>query len=157
MPIPYRPKALDITPCGETSPWGINPGFPGLSPCTGQVAYALRTRAPLSSSPKARIPYDLHVLGLPLAFILSQDQTLHCMVSSAGIQTGCPSRALGTSLARSPVPSPLSFVFVLQYFNELTIQESDRMPGLLAGVPNTRNGSLSAPFMYPLLRTGLQR
>ena len=23
-------------------------------------------------------PFDLHVLGLPLAFILSQDQTLHC-------------------------------------------------------------------------------
>ena len=26
-------------------------------------------------------PFDLHVLGLPLAFILSQDQTLHCNVS----------------------------------------------------------------------------
>ena len=25
-----------------------------------------------------RLPLDLHVLGLPLAFILSQDQTLHC-------------------------------------------------------------------------------
>jgi hypothetical protein len=24
------------------------------------------------------IPFDLHVLGLPLALILSQDQTLHC-------------------------------------------------------------------------------
>jgi hypothetical protein len=24
------------------------------------------------------LPLDLHVLGLPLAFILSQDQTLHC-------------------------------------------------------------------------------
>ena len=24
-------------------------------------------------------PFDLHVLGLPLAFILSQDQTLHCI------------------------------------------------------------------------------
>ena len=24
------------------------------------------------------LPHDLHVLGLPLAFILSQDQTLHC-------------------------------------------------------------------------------
>src|SRR5512133_2295199 len=24
------------------------------------------------------IPFDLHVLGLPLAFILSQDQTLRC-------------------------------------------------------------------------------
>jgi len=24
------------------------------------------------------LPLDLHVLSLPLAFILSQDQTLHC-------------------------------------------------------------------------------
>ena len=24
------------------------------------------------------LPLNLHVLGLPLAFILSQDQTLHC-------------------------------------------------------------------------------
>ena len=55
---------------------GINPTFAGLSPCKGQVAYALRTRLPVSSI--ATIPLDLHVLGLPLAFILSQDQTLHC-------------------------------------------------------------------------------
>ena len=25
------------------------------------------------------LPFDLHVLSLPLAFILSQDQTLRCM------------------------------------------------------------------------------
>ena len=25
------------------------------------------------------MPLDLHVLSLPLAFILSQDQTLHCI------------------------------------------------------------------------------
>ena len=28
--------------------------------------------------PKGHLPFDLHVLGLPLAFILSQDQTLLC-------------------------------------------------------------------------------
>ncbi len=26
------------------------------------------------------MPLDLHVLSLPLAFILSQDQTLHCIL-----------------------------------------------------------------------------
>ena len=31
-----------------------------------------------SHESKLSIPFDLHVLGLPLAFILSQDQTLHC-------------------------------------------------------------------------------
>jgi hypothetical protein len=35
----------------------------------------LRTRAPLS--PKAS--FDLHVLGMPPAFVLSQDQTLKFM------------------------------------------------------------------------------
>ena len=40
----------------------------------------LRTRAPLSLGASSQIPSDLHVLGLPLAFILSQDQTLHCIM-----------------------------------------------------------------------------
>ncbi len=61
--------------------WGINPPFGGLSPCPGQVAYALRTRAPVAGGGIAAppLPLDLHVLGLSLAFILSQDQTLRCM------------------------------------------------------------------------------
>ena len=32
-----------------------------------------------SQGPEGPLPLGLHVLGLPLAFILSQDQTLHCM------------------------------------------------------------------------------
>ena len=49
------------------------------SPVTGR----LHTRyAPVRRSSAAYcyapIPLDLHVLSLPLAFILSQDQTLHC-------------------------------------------------------------------------------
>ena len=40
----------------------------------------LLTRAPLVSEKASfsLLPFDLHVLGLPLAFILSQDQTLRC-------------------------------------------------------------------------------
>jgi hypothetical protein len=34
--------------CNIRVPSGINPPFGGLSPCRGQVAYALRTRAPVS-------------------------------------------------------------------------------------------------------------
>ena len=64
-------------PCGSTILWSINPPFSGLSSCKGQVAYALLTRAPFSSI--ATIPLDLHVLSLPLANILSQDQTLRCI------------------------------------------------------------------------------
>jgi hypothetical protein len=34
--------------CHSRIPWGINPNFSGLSPSTRQIAYALRTRAPVS-------------------------------------------------------------------------------------------------------------
>ena len=35
------------------------------------------------------LPLDLHVLGLSLAFILSQDQTLRCMISFYFFFTTC--------------------------------------------------------------------
>jgi hypothetical protein len=54
---------------------GISPTFAGLSQSEGQIIYALLTRAPLYS---VLLPFtfDLHVLGMPPAFVLSQDQTL---------------------------------------------------------------------------------
>ena len=80
MPVPHRPKPFDARRCLPPSAWGITRRFHRLSPSAGLVAYALRTRAPLSEVPKDLFPFDLHVLGLPLAFILSQDQTLHCII-----------------------------------------------------------------------------
>ena len=55
----------------------------GFSPRYPPVAGRLHTRyAPVRRSPPGycypALPLDLHVLSLPLAFILSQDQTLHC-------------------------------------------------------------------------------
>ena len=53
-----------------------------LSPCIRQVTHALLTRPPLryiflQTNPHSNIsPFDLHVLGTPPAFILSQDRTL---------------------------------------------------------------------------------
>ena len=55
---------------------GISPSFPGLSQTRGQITHALLTRAPLVYPPKGALPYDLHVLSTPPAFVLSQDQTL---------------------------------------------------------------------------------
>ena len=61
---------------------GISPRFHGLSPSYGQVTHALLARPPLSFKkiiPKKSFPkfsFDLHVLGTPPAFVLSQDQTL---------------------------------------------------------------------------------
>ena len=57
----------------------ISPGYP---PLTGRLhtCYSPVRRSP----PKVLLPYvlplDLHVLGLSLAFILSQDQTLRCIL-----------------------------------------------------------------------------
>ena len=68
-------------PCGEPILWGISPDFSGLSPCYRWIAYVLLTRAPVAGKGIATspLPLDLHVLGLSLAFILSQDQTLRCI------------------------------------------------------------------------------
>ena len=56
---------------------GISTPFEVLSQTRGEVTHALLTRAPLYSHTKRRdFSYDLHVLGTPPAFILSQDQTL---------------------------------------------------------------------------------
>ena len=58
---------------------GITTRFRMLFRRTGQVSHALLTRSPLSPpKPKLkRIPFDLHVLSTPPAFVLSQNQTLH--------------------------------------------------------------------------------
>ena len=46
------------------------------------------------------IPFDLHVLGLPLALILSQDQTLHCKVFNIALGLPvCPISPKGNGLA----------------------------------------------------------
>ena len=79
-PVPDRITALSKGGCPPSEPWRIIRRFHRLSARRGLVAYALRTRAPLSGPPEGPFPFDLHVLGLPLAFILSQDQTLRCNI-----------------------------------------------------------------------------
>ena len=55
--------------CGISAPFGT------LSPTRGQITYVLLTRAPLYRG-RSPFSFDLHVLGAPLTFVLSQDQTL---------------------------------------------------------------------------------
>ena len=80
-------------PCEHDTSCGISPGFPRLSPSRRQIGHVLLTRPPLGS---ARRPssYDLHVLGTPPAFVLSQDQTLHRKLNSSSERDLC-SRTLG--------------------------------------------------------------
>ena len=58
--------------CGISTPFGV------LFPCLGKVAHALLARPPLKQliASYSQSPLDLHVLGTPPAFVLSQDQTL---------------------------------------------------------------------------------
>ena len=55
---------------------GISTPFEMLSQSLRQIIYALLTRAPLNERASSFTPFDLHVLGTPPAFVLSQDQTL---------------------------------------------------------------------------------
>ena len=84
-PLPYQladgTQAPPKAPFGFLTPSltrrnlrGISRPFDLLSPALGQVTNALLTRSPLSTI--ADTPFDLHGLGTPPAFILSQDQTL---------------------------------------------------------------------------------
>ena len=75
-PLLQRPKALVFGHYPNTL-CGISPDFSGLFPTQGQVAYVLLTRSPLRIKPKQYSPFDLHALGTPPAFILSQDQARH--------------------------------------------------------------------------------
>ena len=72
------PKRFSLTPssCDIVVLCGISTCFQVLSPSLGQVIHVLLTRAPLRCQPKSTSPFDLHVLGTPPAFVLSQDQTL---------------------------------------------------------------------------------
>ena len=67
-PFPTRFENLaDV--CGISNPFGL------LSPAEGQIIHVLRTRPPLYWG-RSPFSLDLHVLGAPLTFVLSQDQTL---------------------------------------------------------------------------------
>ena len=78
MPISHQIASIIHISCGTCTSRDFIQLFSRLFLGVRKVAYALLTHPPLVSSPKTLLPFDLHVLSLPQAFILSQDQTLHC-------------------------------------------------------------------------------
>jgi hypothetical protein len=85
-------------PAGAEAPvvsFGISTPFGELFRVPGQITHVLRTRAPLYSSLRT-FSLDLHVLGTPPAFVLSQDQTLQLRDFDP-----CP---LSRREARNPAP-----------------------------------------------------
>ena len=122
-----HPQASHLTTgrCRPLASSGVNPPFGGLSRSRGKVAYALLTRAPVVSGASSLLPLDLHVLGLSLAFILSQDQTLRCIKSSLFLfpRPGLFLRlSLGIDGRRlSPAPFPLYFFCCLDQFPQRSL------------------------------------
>src|SRR6185295_1922450 len=65
----WKPPRKVAPSCRISSPFGE------LSATRGLITYVLLTRAPLYWG-RSPFSLDLHVLGAPLTFVLSQDQTL---------------------------------------------------------------------------------
>jgi hypothetical protein len=80
----------------SVSTCGISPAFAELSPTSGQVAYVLLNRSPLNLKPKPQAPLDLHTLGTPQAFVLSQDQTLMWKVAPHPGSRSPPNKETGS-------------------------------------------------------------
>ena len=77
-PRPRRRLAREGMPLLGFIPY--YPAFPPAIRKTGVGCIRVTHPSATLAAPKGRLPSDLHVLGLPLAFILSQDQTLRCSI-----------------------------------------------------------------------------
>ena len=126
--------------------WEISRRFHRLCPRYGQVAHALRTLPPVAARYIATpaMPLDLHVLSLPLAFILSQDQTLLCIFQISSLMPDA-----FQFLKRINALDFIKFFSVLAC--TFLIQSFQRSSSLALKKPAFR---LSQPRRF---RTGLQR
>ena len=81
MPIPVRIAPFLHRGCPQWMYAGLARFSPGCPPDRGRLhtCYSPVRRSPARKCKHSLpLPLDLHVLSLPLAFILSQDQTLRC-------------------------------------------------------------------------------
>ena len=84
--LPKRPKPFFPPSVLKGKVRGIRPDFSGLSPSSGQITYVLLSRLPLANRASPGRSFDLHALGAPPAFVLSQDQTLVFVIFPSTIQ-----------------------------------------------------------------------
>ena len=102
-----------------------------------------------SHPPEGGIPSDLHVLGLPPAFILSQDQTLRCNIVFASCFSVSRVRLLfvdGGALQRRrslPAPHP---------FSDGPAPPPGWQPPCCAGLRLSKNFRKPTPSLMPLYR-----
>ena len=74
-PVGFRPERMP-----SLGRMAHHPAFPPAVLPSGVGCIRVTHPSATLTPPKGRLPFDLHVLGLPLAFILSQDQTLRCTI-----------------------------------------------------------------------------
>ena len=91
---PEAPEHFLTWPCDLVGISGISPSFLGLFQSSGQVPHVLLTRSPLTHVTRRSSAFDLHVLGPPPAFVLSQDQTLRRNLRPAPPKRCWPSNQL---------------------------------------------------------------
>ena len=78
-----RPRPRRRFPQQGMPPVAAMAGYPAFPPAirlSGVGCIRVAHPSATLAAPKGRLPFDLHVLGLPPAFILSQDQTLRCNI-----------------------------------------------------------------------------
>ena len=93
MPIPVRLKPFLPRGCPHGMYAGLARVSPGCPPDRGRLhtCYSpVRRSPPGKAEASPALPLDLHVLSLPLAFILSQDQTLRCYILYIFFASVCP-------------------------------------------------------------------
>ena len=142
---PVPPEGFDAPGMPLARRMADYPAFPPATRRDGVGCIRVTHPSATLTVPKDRLPSDLHVLGLPLAFILSQDQTLRCTIvalvfySESRVPPRCSlcvpfirflaprgSRRAGivlasdyqrTPLPKSPLSTPLPFGIGLQKYD----------------------------------------
>ena len=79
MPVPHR-RGFGHPGMPRDGRMAYYPAFPPAVRLSGVGCIRVTHPSATLNLPKGILPFDLHVLGLPLAFILSQDQTLRCTI-----------------------------------------------------------------------------
>ena len=100
-----------------------------------------------SRSPEGDLPSDLHVLGLPLAFILSQDQTLRCNIVLLKFCILCLGFRLRYVLYVVQAHSPHHSRFLVRPPQSLTAHRN----GLCAGLKLSKNFRKRSRLLLPFV------
>ena len=118
-----------------------------------RVAGRLHTcDSPVRRSPPARcraaLPLDLHVLGLSLAFILSQDQTLHCMCLFCYFH--CPRQGFLASRKKKTCRTPVAACLSSSHPCQRTSLPPRPAPPRPRTVPGPKAGAKISQFFIPI-------